>query len=63
MPEGPIAVNVFARLHEADAFVAVCRRMRLESTTAAEITRAWRLSRGAFHRGAVVLRLIPMQDG
>jgi hypothetical protein len=30
MPEGPIAVNVFARLYEADAFFAVCRRMRLE---------------------------------
>ena len=30
MPEGPIAVNVFARLYDADAFFAVCRRMRLE---------------------------------
>ena len=30
MPEGPIAVNVFARLYDADIFFAVCRRMRLE---------------------------------
>ena len=27
MPEGPIAVNVFARLYDADAFFAVCRRI------------------------------------
>jgi hypothetical protein len=30
MPEGPIAVNVFARLDGADTFFAVCRRMRLD---------------------------------
>ena len=40
MPEGPIAVNVFARLHDADAFFAVCRRMRLEGATTVEIARA-----------------------
>ena len=40
MPEGPIAVNVFARLHDADAFLAVCRRMRLEGAKRLEITRA-----------------------
>jgi hypothetical protein len=37
MPEGPIAVNVFARLHEAEAFFAVCRRMRLEGAKPVEI--------------------------
>ena len=40
MPEGPIAVNVFARLHDADAFFAVCRRMRLEGAKRLGITRA-----------------------
>ena len=40
MPEGPIAVNVFARLHDADAFFAVCRRMRLEGAKTVEIARA-----------------------
>jgi uncharacterized protein DUF3830 len=40
MPEGPIAVNVFARLHDADAFDAVCRRMRLEGAKQLEIVRA-----------------------
>ncbi len=40
MPEGPIAVNVFARLHDADAFFAVCRRMRLEGAKRLEIARA-----------------------
>ena len=40
MPEGPIAVNVFARLHEADAFFTVCRRMRLEGAKRLEIARA-----------------------
>ena len=40
MPEGPIAVNVFARLHDADAFVALCRRMRLEGAKALEIVQA-----------------------
>jgi hypothetical protein len=40
MPEGPIAVNVFARLYDADAFFAVCRRMRLEGTNRVELTRA-----------------------
>ena len=39
MPEGPIAVNVFARLHDADTFVAVCRRMRLEGAKRLEIDR------------------------
>jgi hypothetical protein len=39
MPEGPIAVNVFARLYEADAFFAVCRRMRLEGAKRLEIAR------------------------
>src|SRR5262245_33155966 len=38
MPEGPIAVNVFARLY--DPFLAVCRRMRLERAKRLEITRA-----------------------
>lgn len=37
MPEGPIAVNVFARLDDADAFFAVCRRMRLEGQKRVEI--------------------------
>jgi hypothetical protein len=40
MPEGPIAVNVFARLYEADAFFAACRRMRLEGAKRLEIARA-----------------------
>jgi hypothetical protein len=40
MPEGPIAVSVFARLHDADAFFAVCRRMRLEGAKSVEIARA-----------------------
>ena len=40
MPEGPIAVNVFARLYDADSFFAVCRRMRLEGAKRLEITRA-----------------------
>jgi Protein of unknown function (DUF3830) len=40
MPEGPIAVNVFARLHDADAFLTVCRRMRLEGAKRLEITHA-----------------------
>jgi hypothetical protein len=40
MPEGPIAVNVFARLYEAEAFFAVCRRMRLEGAKRLEIARA-----------------------
>jgi hypothetical protein len=38
MPEGPIAVNVFARLSDADAFFAACRRMRLEGAKNVEIT-------------------------
>lgn len=38
MPEGPIAVNVFARFHDADDFFVVCRRMRLEGAKAVEIT-------------------------
>lgn len=40
MPEGPIAVNVFARLHDADDFFAVCRRMRLEGAKRLEIAGA-----------------------
>jgi len=40
MPEGPIAVNVFARLDDADAFFAVCRRMRMEGAKRLEVTRA-----------------------
>jgi hypothetical protein len=40
MPEGPIAVNVFARLYDADAFFAVCRDMRLEGAKRVEIARA-----------------------
>jgi len=40
MPEGPIAVNVFARLHHVDAFFAVCRRMRMEGAKRLEIIRA-----------------------
>jgi hypothetical protein len=40
MPEGPIAVNVFARLYDADAFFAVCRNMRLEGAKTVEIGRA-----------------------
>ena len=37
MPEGPVAVNVFARLHDAEAFFAVCRRMRLEGAKPVEV--------------------------
>ncbi|HJQ84485.1 MAG TPA: DUF3830 family protein [Candidatus Binatia bacterium] len=37
MAEGPIAVNVFARLHDADALFAVCRRMRVEGARKLEI--------------------------
>ena len=40
MPEGPIAVNVFALLTDAEAFFAVCRRMRLEGAKRVEIARA-----------------------
>ena len=40
MPEGPIAVNVFARLHDADAFFSLCRRMRLEGAKRLEIASA-----------------------
>ena len=40
MPEGPIAVNVFARLYDADAFFTLCRRMRLEGAKRLEIARA-----------------------
>jgi Protein of unknown function (DUF3830) len=40
MPEGPIAVSVFARLYDADAFYAVCRGMRLEGAKMLEITSA-----------------------
>lgn len=37
MPEGPIAVNVFARLQDAESFFAVCRRMRLEGAKKIEV--------------------------
>jgi hypothetical protein len=37
MPEGPVVVNVFARFHDADAFFAVCRRMRLEGAKRIEL--------------------------
>jgi hypothetical protein len=40
MPEGPIAVNVFARLEHADAFYAACRSMRLEGAKRIEISAA-----------------------
>jgi hypothetical protein len=40
MPEGPIAVNVFARLYDADDFFAVCRSMRLEGAKRLEIAPA-----------------------
>ena len=40
MPEGPIAVNVFARLYDADAFFDVCRDMRLEGAKKVEIAPA-----------------------
>ena len=40
MPEGPIAVNVFARLHDADASFSLCRRMRLEGAKRLEIASA-----------------------
>ena len=40
MPEGPVAVNVFARLHDADTFYDACRRMRLEGAKRLQITRA-----------------------
>src|SRR5262245_50710496 len=37
MPEGPIAVSVFARLVDADAFFTVCRDMRLDGAKRVEI--------------------------
>jgi len=40
MPEGPVAVNVFARLYDADDLFAVCRRMRLEGAKTVEVARA-----------------------
>jgi hypothetical protein len=40
MPEGPVAVSVFARLYDADAFFAVCRRMRLEGAKRLEVVAA-----------------------
>jgi hypothetical protein len=39
-PEGPVPVNIFARLHDADAFFAACRRMRVEGAKTLEIRRA-----------------------
>src|SRR5262245_65177935 len=40
MPEGPIAVSVFAQLVDADAFLRVCRDMGLEGAKRVEIARA-----------------------
>jgi hypothetical protein len=40
MPEGPVAVNIFAKLYDAEAFFAVCRRMRLEGSKRVEIASA-----------------------
>jgi hypothetical protein len=40
MPEGPIAVSIFARLFDADAFFAACRNMRLEGAKKVEIVPA-----------------------
>jgi hypothetical protein len=40
MPEGPIAVNVFARLYDADDFFTVCRRMRVEGAKRLELASA-----------------------
>jgi Protein of unknown function (DUF3830) len=40
MAEGPVPVSVFARLHDADAFFAACRRMRVEGAKTLEIRRA-----------------------
>jgi hypothetical protein len=37
MAEGPVDVNVFARLDDADDLFAVCRRMRLEGAKRIEI--------------------------
>ncbi len=37
MAEGPIAVNVFARFADVEAFFAVCRRMRLEGAKRVEL--------------------------
>jgi hypothetical protein len=40
MPEGPVPVNLFARIVEgADAFHAVCRRMRREGVKPVAISR------------------------
>jgi hypothetical protein len=39
-PEGPVPVNIFAHLHDADAFFAACRRMRVEGAKTLEIRRA-----------------------
>jgi hypothetical protein len=33
-------VNIFARLHDADAFYSLCRRMRLEGAKGLEIVGA-----------------------
>jgi hypothetical protein len=39
MPDGPVIVNIFARVIEnADAFYAVCRRMRREGVKRIEIS-------------------------
>jgi hypothetical protein len=40
MPEGPIAVSIFARLFDADAFFAACRDMRLQGAKKVEIAPA-----------------------
>lgn len=39
MWDGPVAVNVFAQLVQADAFHEVCRRMRVEGAKMIEIQR------------------------
>lgn len=39
MAEGPVPVNVFARLHDADPFFDVCRRMRVDGAKTIEIRR------------------------
>jgi hypothetical protein len=40
MPEGPVPVNVFARLRDADAYFAACRRMRVEGAKTVAVRRA-----------------------
>lgn len=40
MFEGPVPVNVFARIDDGDAFFAACRRMRMDGAKLVEIDRA-----------------------